>query len=101
MTLFIGFKVFNLGDRHGQLLLLLVEHEPDGVEVVGEAAIVVGVGHVWLPAQLSQFSKLLLLALHLVSQPDEDQIVTKVMSLNLCSEPRNASSVCESEIASL
>ena len=77
-TLFIAFRVFHLGDCHGQLLLLLVEHEPDGVEVVGEAAVVVGVGHVGLPAQLPQLSKLLLLALHLVPQPDEDQIVINI-----------------------
>ena len=75
--LFTRFKVFNLSDRHGQLLLLLIEHEPDGVEVVGEAAVVVGVGHVGLPAQLPQLSKLLLLALHLVPQPGEDHIMTK------------------------
>ena len=67
----------NLGHCHGQLLLLLIEHEPDGVEVVGEAAVVVGVGHVGLPAQLPQLSKLLLLALHLVPQPGEDHIMTK------------------------
>ena len=64
----------DLGDRHGQLLLLLVEHQPDGVEIVGEAAVVVGVGHVRLPAQLAQLSKLLLLTLHLVPQSDQEQI---------------------------
>ena len=30
-----------LGDGHGQLLLLLVEEPPDGLQVVGEAGIVV------------------------------------------------------------
>ena len=74
----VAFKVFHLGDCHGQLLLLLIEHEPDGVEVVGEAAVVVGVGHVGLPAQLPQLPKLLLLALHLVPQPGEDQIVRNI-----------------------
>ena len=94
----VAFKVFHLGDCHGQLLLLLVEHEPDGVEVVGEAAVVVGVGHIGLPAQLPQLPKLLLLALHLVPQPGEDQSVTKVISQNFCT--KNVSSRCESKIAS-
>ena len=92
-----------LGDGHSQLLLLFVEEPPDGLQVVGEAGIVVvdvvALIVVRLAAQGPQLSQLQLLGLHLVTQPTTtdtwqcsvwqghklvvEELMNKLKSLNL------------------